>query len=64
MESGIFVRDFGTRLEEIDLPNSGIIMGYTFLLIPFHMSHFCEPLFLFLLVINFGNICKLMYSSV
>ena len=30
MESGIFVRDFGTRLEEIDLPNSGITMGYTF----------------------------------
>ena len=38
MESGIFVRDFGTRLEEIDLPNSGITMDYTFLLIPFHMS--------------------------
>ena len=30
MESGIFVRDFGTRLEEIYLPNSGITMGYTF----------------------------------
>ena len=62
MESGIFVCDFGNRLEEVDLPNSDIAMGYTFLLIPFHMS--CEPLFLFLLVINFGNICKLMYSSV
>ena len=30
MESGIFVRDFGTKLEEIDLSNSGITMGYTF----------------------------------
>ena len=43
MESGIFVRDFGTRLEEIDLTNSGITMSYTFFINPFTCHTFCEP---------------------
>ena len=28
LDSGIFVRDFGTRLEEIDLTNSGIVVEF------------------------------------
>ena len=65
MESGIFVRDFGTRLEEINLTNSGITMGYTFFINSLsHVTLFYEPLFLFPEAINFSNICKLMYSPV
>lgn len=40
MESGIFVRDFGTRLEEIDLTNSGSYNELYFFYQPFHMSYF------------------------